>query len=85
MRRVVGIDLGTQSVKVAVVAADGEVLSSASRPYAVDSRQAGWAETDPQAWLADVLARLPDMPMSRVHELLPWHWKAATELKRIAA
>ena len=55
MRRVVGIDLGTQSVKVAVVAADGEVLSSAVRPYAVDSRQAGWAETDPQAWLAAAL------------------------------
>ena len=42
-------------------------------------------DIDPQAWMADVLARLPDMPMSRVHELLPWNWKAATELKRIAA
>ena len=42
-------------------------------------------DIDPQAWLADVLARLPDMPISRVHELLPWHWKTATELKRIAA
>ena len=27
---------------------------------------------DPQAWLADVLARLPDHPMRRVGELLPW-------------
>jgi transposase len=26
---------------------------------------------DPQAWLADVLARLPDHPMRRVGELLP--------------
>jgi len=51
MRRVVGIDLGTQSVKVAVVSGDGDVLSSAVRPYAVDSAQPGWAETDPQAWL----------------------------------
>ena len=42
-------------------------------------------DIDPQRWMADVLARLPDMPMSRVHELLPWHWKTATELKRIAA
>jgi transposase len=31
---------------------------------------------DPQAWLADVLARLPDHPAKRVDELLPWNWKA---------
>ncbi|RYY14900.1 MAG: transposase, partial [Alphaproteobacteria bacterium] len=29
---------------------------------------------DPQAWLADVLARLPDHPARRVDELLPWNW-----------
>ena len=28
----------------------------------------------PQAWLADVLARLPDIPLSRLPELLPWNW-----------
>jgi transposase len=30
---------------------------------------------DPQAWLADVLARLPDHPAKRVAELLPWNWQ----------
>lgn len=50
MRSVVGIDLGTQSVKVSVVGPEGEVLSSAVRPYAVESVRAGWAETDPHAW-----------------------------------
>jgi transposase len=34
-------------------------------------------EVDPQAWLADVLARLPDHPAKRTTELLPWAWKAA--------
>jgi transposase len=34
-------------------------------------------DIDPQAWLADVLKRLPDMPVSRVSELLPWNWKTA--------
>lgn len=29
---------------------------------------------DPRAWLADVLARLPDHPAKRVSELLPWNW-----------
>ena len=33
-------------------------------------------DVDPQAWLADVLARLPDMPVSRIHDLLPWNWKS---------
>jgi transposase len=30
---------------------------------------------DPQAWLADVLRHIADHPASRLHELLPWHWK----------
>ena len=30
---------------------------------------------DPQAWLADVLARLPDHPAKRISELLPWNWR----------
>ncbi|WP_316185623.1 IS66 family transposase [Bradyrhizobium sp. SZCCHNRI1003] len=32
-------------------------------------------DVDPQAWLADVLARLPDHPASRIADLLPWNWK----------
>ena len=40
-------------------------------------------DIDPQAWMADVLARLPNITVSRVHELLPWHWKA--EVKAVKA
>jgi transposase len=29
---------------------------------------------DPQAWLADVLARIATHPAHRLDELLPWHW-----------
>jgi transposase len=32
-------------------------------------------DIDPQTWLADVLARLPDHPAKRIHELLPWNWR----------
>jgi len=32
-------------------------------------------DIDPQAWLADVLARLPDMTASQVPGLLPWNWQ----------
>ncbi len=31
---------------------------------------------NPQAWLADVLARIAGHSASRLHELLPWYWKA---------
>ena len=34
-------------------------------------------DVDPQAWLADVLARMPGISNSRLPELLPWNWKAA--------
>jgi transposase len=29
---------------------------------------------DPRAWLADILARLPDHPAKRITDLLPWNW-----------
>ena len=32
-------------------------------------------DIDPQAWLADMLARLPDHPARRIHQLLPWNWR----------
>jgi transposase len=38
-------------------------------------------DIDPQAWLADVLARLPSHPAQRVDELLPWNWAKAKTLK----
>ncbi|MFU8836474.1 MAG: transposase domain-containing protein, partial [Roseovarius sp.] len=34
-------------------------------------------DIDPQAWLADVIARISDTHVSRLHELLPWNWKPA--------
>jgi transposase len=30
---------------------------------------------DPQAWLADVLARIADTTQTQLAELLPWKWR----------
>ena len=32
-------------------------------------------DVDPQAWLADVLARIAGLPHGRLAELLPWNWQ----------
>ena len=42
-------------------------------------------DVDPQAWLADVLARIADHPASRLDELLPWNWKQLRNAVTIAA
>jgi transposase len=40
-------------------------------------------DVDPQAWLADVLARIADHPVQKLDELLPWSWQ--TRERREAA
>jgi transposase len=42
-------------------------------------------DIDPQAWLADVLGRMPNLPVSRLPDLLPWNWAAAREREPKAA
>jgi transposase len=41
-------------------------------------------DVDPQAWLADILARLQDHPAKRIGELLPWNWKRGRAQKAAA-
>jgi hypothetical protein len=36
-------------------------------------------DVDPQAWLADVLARIAAHPTHRLDELLPWNWKTVQQ------
>ena len=40
-------------------------------------------DVDPQAWLADVLARIAAHPAHRLDELLPWNWRQ--ERRRVGA
>jgi transposase len=35
---------------------------------------------DPQAWFADVLARIPDHKIPDLAALLPWNWKSASRM-----
>jgi hypothetical protein len=42
-------------------------------------------DVDPQAWLADVLARINDHIITDLAALLPWHWAAEMERRKVAA
>ena len=41
-------------------------------------------DVDPQAWLADVLARIAGHPAQHLDELLPWHWTPPIALAKAA-
>jgi xylulokinase len=45
-----GIDVGTQSTRAALLDLDGRVVASASTPHDMQTPRAGWAEQDPQEW-----------------------------------
>ena len=64
-----GIDLGTGSVKAALLDDDLHVVAKASRPNHVDAPRPGWAESDPQQWLAATQDALAEVTAAggRVH------------------
>ena len=45
-----GIDIGTQSTRAALIGLDGQVLASASTPQEMYTPRPGWAEQDPEIW-----------------------------------
>lgn len=56
--RLIGLDIGTSGCKAVVFDTQGTLLSSASREYAVDIPQPGWAEQDAEAVWQQALAAL---------------------------
>lgn len=57
---VIGIDGGTESLRVGVYSLTDRPLGFASEPYATTFPHAGWAEQDPEAWWASLLKALPE-------------------------
>lgn len=70
----VGVDLGTQSVKVCIVDGSGEVVARASRPL-VSTRSGVRHEQDPTDWITGTRGALG----GAIAALAP------TEARRIAA
>jgi len=45
-----GIDIGTQSTRAALLDLEGKTVASAGTPQDMQTPRAGWAEQDPQVW-----------------------------------
>ena len=72
----------------------GESRGSSPAPIAAAERAAAMStlivtaklnDVDPQAWLADVLARIAEHPFHRLNELLPWNWRPLQPRADLAA
>ena len=59
-------------------------LSLCGRSLQLGRTSAPMNDVDPQAWLADVLTRLPDHSIRRIDELLPWNSKRLSKQRTAA-
>lgn len=58
---ILAADIGTSSLKAAMVEADGQVLATARRAYPTAVAGEGWAEQDPDDWLDALEGALADL------------------------
>src|SRR5579875_4189236 len=63
--RVIGIDVGTSSVKAIAVDGGGTVLGSAERAYPVAMEHPGWSEQDPALWWEATASALAELGAER--------------------
>lgn len=56
MNHLLGIDLGTTSIKISIFSETGEWVASQSREYPILIPESGFAEQDPQAWWSGFLS-----------------------------
>ena len=61
MSCLLGLDIGTTSTIGILIDTEGGVLATASRPSALVSRHANWAEEDTELWWSNVCDLVPDL------------------------
>jgi xylulokinase len=61
MKYLIGIDLGTTSLKVSLFALDGQRIGSSSKEYPILVPEPGYAEQDPREWWQALVACCADL------------------------
>ena len=80
-RAVKPVVIGRKNWMFAGSDAGGETLADAMTII----ETAKLSNLNPEAYLADVLARINDHPNPRLDELLPWNWRQSNGVDREAA
>ena len=57
----IGVDLGTSAVKLLLMAADGKVLKTVSKEYALSFPHPGWSEQNPEDWYTQSIAGIKEL------------------------
>jgi xylulokinase len=66
-RCVLGVDLGTSSLKCVLMDERGEMLAAVTRDYPTQSPQPGWAEQNPEDWIDALRAAVRDLRAQAPH------------------
>ena len=61
MKYVIGVDLGTSSVKVLLVSQAGEVVHEVSKPYPLIQEKSGYNEQNPHDWVEQTTAAIQEL------------------------
>ncbi len=61
MNTYIGIDLGTSSVKLLLVSADGSILNTVTKGYPIYYPQSGWSEQNPEDWLKSAVDGIEEL------------------------
>ena len=56
-----GLDLGTSSVKAIAVNEHGDVIGESSQPYPIERPQPNWAEQQPEMWWSQTCAAIQSL------------------------
>ncbi len=60
MNGLMGIDLGTSSIKTVIIDTSGNLLARAVREYAIDTAHPGWAEQDTTKWYTAMVGTMKE-------------------------
>ncbi|MBP3371763.1 MAG: xylulokinase [Clostridia bacterium] len=61
MKLYIGVDLGTSSLKLLLMDAEGKILNTVSHDYPLEFPQPGWSQQNPEDWHKALLKGMPEL------------------------